>query len=164
VSIVALRHLASWAGRAPSRLICVAQPSWPWLHGRDARVTAWLAGGKGAGKLRMRRQESSIEVQRNAHGRHARATAATVRQLKKRVSNFEEQSHYVIENKEEGKKQSQNKPKLLPGNGPHPRGSGNPARSGSQPKRTFSARVRHPRKASISARILRTDSLDAEDI
>jgi hypothetical protein len=122
---MALRCLASW-GRAPSRPICVARPSWPWPHGRDARATAWLTGGKGAGNLRMRRQESRVEARRSDHGRDARATAATVRRLKKRVSKFEEQSHYVIEKTGSAKKQSQNKPKLLPGNGSQKGGRAKP--------------------------------------
>ena len=62
-------------GASPSRSWLFAV----WLHGRDARATTgWLAGGKGAGNLHMRRQKSRVEVRRSDHGRDARGTAGPI--------------------------------------------------------------------------------------
>ena len=76
-------------------------------HGRDARGTAGL-----------------ICVARPSwpwvHGRDARGTAVALRGTrKKRVSKFDERSHYVIENKGSAKRTKPNKANFPSGGSPH---------------------------------------------
>ena len=103
-----LRAESLCLGASPSRSWLFAV----WLHGRDVRATAaWLAGGKGAGNLHMRRQKSRVEVRRSNHGRDARATAGTLWGPRKKECLFlTNEANMLLKTKDRKNEQSRTKP------------------------------------------------------